>query len=113
MQDEKCVQCQQPDMCVGRERTELAGEVRFPLYNGCYRGYVNDNRVPLNEQQFVYSVPQKADELKPLGRKSLPHFSPNPPSYSCSEQNPRIPQCCYVSFICFLNSDEIVTAHAS
>ena len=35
-----------------------------------------DNLVSLNEQQFVDSVSQRADELKPLGYESLPHFSP-------------------------------------
>ena len=35
-----------------------------------------DNLVSLNEQQLVDSVSQRADELKPLGYESLPHFSP-------------------------------------
>ena len=64
------------------------------FYNGRSRGYVSlsaDNLVSLNEQQFVDLVSQRADELKPLRHKSLPHSSSN--LHSCSEQNPRIPQC--------------------
>ena len=57
------------------------------------RGYVNDNLVSLNEQQFVDAVPQRTDEFKSVGHKSLPHFSLNPHSFSCSEQNPTTPQC--------------------
>ena len=47
MQDENCVQCQKLDLA------------------------------SLNEQVFVDAVPKRADELKALGHKSLPHFSPN------------------------------------
>ena len=35
---------------------------------------------------------QRADERKPLGHKSLPHFTET--SLSCSQPNPRIPQFC-------------------
>ena len=41
-----------------------------------------DNLVPLNEQQFVDSVSQRADELKTQGHESLSHFSPNTHSSS-------------------------------
>ena len=74
------MQCQQSDMCVGRDRIQLDSTT-----------VSTDNLVSLKEQQFVDLVSQKADELKPPGHKSLPHFSPK--SHSCSDQNPRIPQC--------------------
>ena len=48
-------------------------------------GDVQYNLVSLNEQQFVDSVSQRADELKPPGHESLPHFSPNPPFLSRTE----------------------------
>ena len=38
-----------------------------------------DNIVSLNEQQFVDSVPQRADELGPKSHESLPHFFPELP----------------------------------
>ena len=40
---------------------------------------------------LMESASQRADKLKPPSHESLPHFSPNP--HSWSEQNPRIPLC--------------------
>ena len=48
-----------------------------------------DNLVSLKEKQLMESASQRAGELKPLGHESLPHFSPNP--HSWSEQNPKFP----------------------
>ena len=42
--------------------------------------FTTDNLVSLTERQWslMQRTYQRADELKPLGHKSLPHFSPNP-----------------------------------
>ena len=83
------------------ETAEESGEVRFLqalFYNRRSRRSVGVSLVSLTEQQvrgFGLLNTEHCKGLmssKPLGHKSLPHFSPKPPS--CSEQNPRIPQCC-------------------
>ena len=69
-----------------------------------------DNLVSLIEQQFVDSVSQRAEELKPLGHERLPHFSPNPVLVQNRIRGFRSVD--VSALFVFLNSEESVTAHA-
>ena len=68
-----------------------------------------DNLVSLKEKQLMESASQWADELKPLGHESLPHFSPTP---ILGLNRIRGFRSIDASALLVLNSEEPATAHA-